>query len=558
MNITEEICKEILSDYQITKINTVLQNDNKMISIVSYNNGEYEDDMFLKVYDIKKFTRIEQVYTILNLLATKLEVEAKKNKEIFVNLLPQIYMTSRKDGMFFVAEERIKGSSLADSLSKGLYNSFPEFIKVMKQICDAVEMMHKPFPTIVHCDIKEENLYIDDADKVIKLIDFDAACIEGSNDSNGHIVRSTKGYCSPEMVNEAPVAQSDIYSIGTIMENFVDKYSLKKYLDSQSAQKLDSIIEKSKGELKQRYDDVHELKQSLSELEILYMLRQKMEDLDDKESYSVFSYQNDSYGKIDKIKEKLINYPDMDILYVASSDNHTIAFAMSGFYFIRGNNSAQIDESAIDFVLYNQLIACVSASVDQQIQPGEMLCISKSNSGQWVRKSMMIPLDAIELICEILNEIVLCSNSHYSPERIAEYYATKCREANEILIKRELERKNHELKFWWDLIISLGEMAYVREMNCGKNMCSCSEMLLKIYSNKERCIRHAIKEELNGYFNDSMYASVIYCFGKEATHGGLNIEERQAEFERRIAAKRQELQPVQIGKNDKKKQSFWS
>lgn len=553
MNITEEQCVKVLEDYQITSFETVLQNENKLVARVMFNNGQYEEELFFKVYNTKRYTNIEQVYTILNLLATKLEGEAKKNKDIFVNLLPKIYLTTRKDELFFVAEESIKGISLADSLSRGQYSSFPEFIKVIKQICDAVEMLHRPFPTIVHCDIKEENIVIDDADKVIKLIDFDAACIEGSNEKNSNLVRSTKGYVSPEMVNESPVAQSDIYSIGAIMENFVEKYSLKKYLDSQSVHKLDSIIEKSKGELKQRYDDVHELKQSLSELEILFMLRQKMVELDDIESYSVFSYENDNGGRIDRIKEMLINYPDMDILYVAVCEHHTMAFAMSGFYYIRHTNNAQQNqESSIDFLTYNQLVACVNNNIDQQIPPGGMLCISKTTSGQWIKKSMLVPLDAIDLICEILNVIVLYNNSHYTIERIAEYYATKCREANENLVKRELERKNHELSFWWDLIINLGELTYQREMLCGRNTCSCSEILLKVYGNKERSFRHSIKETPNGYFNDVLYSNVMYCLGKEKAYGGVNIEDRQAEFERRIVTKRQELQSLQVI-NDKKR-----
>ena len=46
-----------------------------------------------------------------------------------------------------------------------------DFAKITKQICDAVAMIHQPFPPIVHCDIKEANIIIDKNDEVVKIAD---------------------------------------------------------------------------------------------------------------------------------------------------------------------------------------------------------------------------------------------------------------------------------------------------------------------------------------------------------------------------------------------------
>lgn len=536
----ERLCKEELQNKgcSVNSLSITKQDDFKVIvdaSIV----GERGVTILscLKVYDTNKFEQIERVYTILNLLSTKLRDEAKKKNETFVNLLPITYKTWKRDDLFFALEEKIEGKTLADAIINNEYQTFPAFVQVTKQICDAVAMLHRPFPPIVHCDIKEGNIIIDRNDHVVKIIDFDAAYIEGSGSYN--TVRSTKGYRPTEMVNSAPVSQSDIYAIGCIMENILKLSDWKDKLDSQCNDKLKQIIIKSKEELNRRYYDVNELKAALSEVEILYMLQSQMNKLDDTDCFNVYSYSNDRSGRIDELKQYLIDYSDIDVLYVAVRESQTLAFSKTGLYRMNVNVSSYSRDKNynIEFITYDELVACIRR--DSEDGMNIVTCISRSFVNQWKLVDIELPFEAAGLVCEILNNIVLFKNSYYAKERIADYYSNKCFEANDILSKKELEGKRHELEFWWNLVIYLGSLACEKEDECGYSIYSCNNILAKVYANKGADLRHRFKENI---YNERLYKEIIECFEKEEQFGVEDAQIRKTGFIERVEEKKKEVE----------------
>ena len=88
--------------------------------------------------------------------------------------------------------------------------------RIFAQLMEAVGAMHRQ--SIIHNDIKPENILITEADNDVKLIDF------GFADGDAHILEKglggTRQYASPELLEHLKTdARSDIYSIGCLMRD---------------------------------------------------------------------------------------------------------------------------------------------------------------------------------------------------------------------------------------------------------------------------------------------------------------------------------------------------
>ena len=110
--------------------------------------------------------------------------------------------------------EYIRGRSLAEYLQEK--PSLEARKRVFGQLLEAVGAIHRQ--SIIHNDIKPENILITEADNDVKLIDF------GFADGDAHILEKglggTRQYASPELLaHQETDARSDIYSIGCLMRN---------------------------------------------------------------------------------------------------------------------------------------------------------------------------------------------------------------------------------------------------------------------------------------------------------------------------------------------------
>ena len=87
--------------------------------------------------------------------------------------------------------------------------------RIFSQLLEAVGAMHRQ--SIIHNDIKPENILITEADNDVKLIDF------GFADGDAHILEKglggTRQYASPELLEHRKTdARSDIYSLGILLD----------------------------------------------------------------------------------------------------------------------------------------------------------------------------------------------------------------------------------------------------------------------------------------------------------------------------------------------------
>ena len=118
--------------------------------------------------------------------------------------------------------EYIRGRSLAEFLQEK--PSLEARKRVFGQLLEAVGAIHRQ--SIIHNDIKPENILITEADNDVKLIDF------GFADGDAHILEKglggTRQYASPELLaHQESDARSDIYSIGCLMQDlFPGRYCL--------------------------------------------------------------------------------------------------------------------------------------------------------------------------------------------------------------------------------------------------------------------------------------------------------------------------------------------
>lgn len=116
--------------------------------------------------------------------------------------------------------EYIRGRSLAKYLQEK--PSLEARKRVFGQLLEAVGAIHRQ--SIIHNDIKPENILVTEADNDVKLIDF------GFADGDAHILEKglggTRQYASPELLaHQETDARSDIYSIGCLMRDlFPGKY----------------------------------------------------------------------------------------------------------------------------------------------------------------------------------------------------------------------------------------------------------------------------------------------------------------------------------------------
>ncbi len=114
----------------------------------------------------------------------------------------------------FLAMEYLQGENLEKYTSKE--NLFPvkKCLKVIAQVCDALEYAHTH--NIIHRDIKPENIMLL-GDGSVKVTDFGIARITTSTKTRTGIIKGTPYYMSPEQTKGLKLSgRSDIFSLGVV------------------------------------------------------------------------------------------------------------------------------------------------------------------------------------------------------------------------------------------------------------------------------------------------------------------------------------------------------
>ncbi|MEB2310311.1 MAG: serine/threonine-protein kinase [Sorangiineae bacterium] len=132
---------------------------------------------------------------------------------------------STSDGTLYIAMEFVKGESLMNAIEKGGPMAPDRMLKIMRQVCGALDEAHKQ--GIIHRDLKPENIVLTERageKDFVKVLDFGIAARSESADAQKEakltqqgMVLGTPPYMSPEQfTGKALDMRSDIYSLGVM------------------------------------------------------------------------------------------------------------------------------------------------------------------------------------------------------------------------------------------------------------------------------------------------------------------------------------------------------
>jgi serine/threonine protein kinase, bacterial len=134
--------------------------------------------------------------------------------------IPQLYayFYSEKDQQFYIVQEWIEGNTLDTLLPANSQMGEASVRKILTDILPVFSYIHSK--SIVHRDIKPDNIILRHSDKLPVLIDFGAVreVMNTVMNSQGQpaqsIVVGTPGYMPSEQLIGRPVYNSDLYSLG--------------------------------------------------------------------------------------------------------------------------------------------------------------------------------------------------------------------------------------------------------------------------------------------------------------------------------------------------------
>jgi len=126
-----------------------------------------------------------------------------------------IYDVGESDGVYYITMELVNGKSLQSMLDSGEKFSVPRLLRIMEQVCSALQFAHDH--GVVHRDIKPANIMLT-ADDLVKITDFGTAKILQYGASQQTSAMGTPGYMSPEQIKgKAMDGRTDIFSLGVML-----------------------------------------------------------------------------------------------------------------------------------------------------------------------------------------------------------------------------------------------------------------------------------------------------------------------------------------------------
>lgn len=126
-----------------------------------------------------------------------------------------IYDVGREKDLTYIVMQYVEGPSLQKIIASKKKLSYEEIIKLMDQLCDALDYAHQR--GIIHRDIKPANILTDKAGKPF-VADFGLARVETSTITQTGTTVGTPSYMSPEQVMGKGVDnRSDIFSLGVVL-----------------------------------------------------------------------------------------------------------------------------------------------------------------------------------------------------------------------------------------------------------------------------------------------------------------------------------------------------
>ena len=129
----------------------------------------------------------------------------------------QLYAASLNPPHICIVEELVPKGSLHDALYKHGWEPSPlQILQIVADIAGALAYLH---PQIVHCDLKPQNVLLDEDDRA-KVADFGVSKYKSGTYIMGqstNTINGTPGYMAPELFSAGKVSEKcDVYSLGVL------------------------------------------------------------------------------------------------------------------------------------------------------------------------------------------------------------------------------------------------------------------------------------------------------------------------------------------------------
>lgn len=173
--------------------------------------------------------------------------------------IPHVVYFEEENDILYVMEDFVDGMTLEDYLSVNPDLSFKEKIKILNELCDGLNFLHKAPQPIIHRDLKPTNIMVDKAG-LIKIIDYDAARTFKLGESHDTLFVGTVGIAAPEQYGFAQSdPRTDIYALGRITSfMFPSEINSKHHWIKSVVQTATSM------DPKDRYQNIKDFKEALN------------------------------------------------------------------------------------------------------------------------------------------------------------------------------------------------------------------------------------------------------------------------------------------------------
>lgn len=135
--------------------------------------------------------------------------------------IPKLYAYFVQKNFSYLLQEYIPGKTLAEAQAdRGDNLNEAEARALLIEISDILKYLHSKDPSIVHRDIKPQNLMRHEDGRLL-LIDFGAVCRAANQQQGGQTLIGSPGYAPPEQIMGQPVPQSDLYAAGVTIVRLI-------------------------------------------------------------------------------------------------------------------------------------------------------------------------------------------------------------------------------------------------------------------------------------------------------------------------------------------------
>ena len=208
--------------------------------------------VYLSKHLILECYRAIKIIPKTNSMTHSLLNEAQLLKSLHHPGIPCLYDIEEDSNAYYLIEEYVEGESLEEFLLQQSTISQTIFLDLGLQLCNIFQYLHtiKPSP-ILYLDLKPEHIIV--CGMQLKLIDFNVATVL-SNLGNISNLFGNEAFSAPELSSGIMNFQSDIYSIGKILEY------LSNHVDAPLSPNIHKILKKAtSANPKHRYETVDAL-----------------------------------------------------------------------------------------------------------------------------------------------------------------------------------------------------------------------------------------------------------------------------------------------------------